>query len=201
MNISPAVTPAPEPDEVATIMQEAGYEAHHAGGNLWVWRKTHTADRTALVITCDGNINGDPEAPEWSAGRYSTMGCGCIDLNGTFTLALALKLAPLLPSPIAQDGTEDQRAIQIHEAYPDVREGRHVRFTQDVERFPEALIPAGTTGTIKEYNDLETFVFVKLDVDFPGLSHWQNCLVFSGELAGGEDTGFGALLSCVEFLD
>lgn len=201
MTISPTVTPAPEPNEVATIMREAGYEPHHTGGNLWVWRKTLNTDKTALVISFDGNLDGAPEDPEWSVGRYSTEDCGCIDLNGTYNLALALKLAPLLPSPIAQDGSEDQRVIQIHEAYPDVREGRRVRFTQDVERFPEALIPAGTTGTIEEFNDLETFVFVKLDVDFPGLSHWQNCLVFSGELAGGEDTGFGALLSCVEFLD
>jgi hypothetical protein len=54
--------------------------------------------------------------------------------------------------------------------------GSRVRFTQSVERYPHALVPAGETGVVTVIEP--DLIAVRMDREFPGLAGWDNEVCF-----------------------
>lgn len=50
--------------------------------------------------------------------------------------------------------------------------GERVVFVRDVDRYPDFLVPKGTTGTVTRYSEEE--VWVRLDAPMPGAEQWDN---------------------------
>lgn len=62
------------------------------------------------------------------------------------------------------------------------KEGERFTLARDVDRFPHALVPAGTSGTIA-YADKEA-IGLRLDEPFEGLDEWDNELIWYSDAFG-----------------
>lgn len=58
--------------------------------------------------------------------------------------------------------------------------GLRVVLTMDVDRFPDALVRKGATGTVELSQ--EGMIEIKLDDEHPGLAAWDNCLQWNREM-------------------
>ena len=56
------------------------------------------------------------------------------------------------------------------------KEGERFTLSRDVDRFPHALVPAGTSGTIVHAD--KDSIGLKLDEPFEGLDEWDNGLMW-----------------------
>jgi hypothetical protein len=76
--------------------------------------------------------------------------------------------------------------------------GRRVRVVQEIESYPEGIIPAGTTGTVSDINPPDQLGFVLrhvlLDQYFPAFEDWDNRLqVYPGVIAAWGPENFEAI--------
>ena len=86
---------------VRALVQPRGFRPRDIGGGM-AWNR-RGGDDTHEMITCDGRLSGDPERPEWTAGRYSDGG-GFLEITG-LTLRGALDAVAVLPRPVRVDGS------------------------------------------------------------------------------------------------
>ncbi len=66
---------------------------------------------------------------------------------------------------------------EIRDDMPSV--GQRVALLGDIDRFPQAVIPKGATGTVEYVT--EDQIAVKLDETVPSFGEWDNCLMFYAE--------------------
>lgn len=107
-----------------------------------------------------------------------------------------------LQSILATDAVEDFDAETVHgiiarlerlmghiesgdtsSDWPEDREipaGTRVVLTQDVERYPHFIAPAGSTGTVVDLGD-DTIFAVRLDEHLPGAEEWHNEVHWSSD--------------------
>jgi hypothetical protein len=94
-------------------MTTNGYEAARVDGRFWAWRRKLADGSELRVCTIDHDLDGDPDAEEWYCGRHADAGAiGCDD---ALTLARAMALAKLLPSPATLKATEFFRSMSVAE--------------------------------------------------------------------------------------
>lgn len=88
---------------VSEPLRAAGYVVYHTGGGCLTWYR-EINEVEYLWISWYDALDGDPEAAEWSVGRYHDDG-GWINLNQLFTLREAIEVAAKLPAPRRVDGS------------------------------------------------------------------------------------------------
>jgi hypothetical protein len=79
-----------------------GFTPIDAGNGYLAWAK-NGGRRTHVMFTCNGALDGDPDAAEWVAGRYGEKG-GFLEVSG-LTFAKAIEATKILPVPLNNDGS------------------------------------------------------------------------------------------------
>jgi hypothetical protein len=90
--------------EVADPLHAAGYHVYHTGGHCLAWMRglSDTDPHSYVLISNENRLDGNSEAAEWTVGRWD--GEGWIEIQQTFTLADAMRVAELLPPAVGRDG-------------------------------------------------------------------------------------------------
>ncbi|WP_211112519.1 hypothetical protein [Azospirillum sp. SYSU D00513] len=87
---------------VRMVAVAEGFTPIDTGDGYLAWSKD-IGQRTHVMFTCNGKLDGDPEAAEWVAGRYGEKG-GFVEVNG-LTLDKAIEAVKILPIPMRNDGS------------------------------------------------------------------------------------------------
>lgn len=99
---------------VRTPLEAAGYEVVDTGGGCLMWMKLvdRATESVLMINNAVGDIDGDPDQPEWIIGR--SQGDDWYNIDRPFTLADAISAADDLPAP----GWADGRVME--EVFPDL---------------------------------------------------------------------------------
>lgn len=98
------------PVAVADIMGAAGYRTFPTGGGCMAWARDLEDGSRIWICTDDNDTDGAPDEAIWLVGRHDLDG-GFIVANGSYTLARAFEIAPLIPSPAGKDETMSFPAV------------------------------------------------------------------------------------------
>jgi hypothetical protein len=89
---------------ISVLLEAAGYYIEATGGGGLAWQRDIDGEGDACVLlSCNGEIDGDPASESWGVGRYGRTG-GWICLDEAFTLADAIAAAARLPSTRLPNG-------------------------------------------------------------------------------------------------
>lgn len=102
--------------EVADPLHAAGYHVYHTGGHCLAWMRSlsDTDPHSYVLISNENRLDGNPGAAEWMVGRYD--GEGWIEIQQTFPLAEAMRVAELLPPAVGRDGEPLEEAYATLDA-------------------------------------------------------------------------------------
>ena len=87
---------------VREAMADAAFEALDTGDGCLAWCR-RSDDQTHALISANNELDGDPHASEWIAGRYGDAG-GFVEVSG-LTLAQAIEATAQLPAPVRANGS------------------------------------------------------------------------------------------------